>query len=241
MMVVALSVGLIITMLLLGLNIDVILSKRHTNKTYDARENVSKDYKDNRDELSNRYTDKAHELNKGLLKDYNDNQNRLANRRQSSAYVKELTNKLNQPIVFEDGTVNRLWKYLNIDESTDLELEYDVIFLEEPRFTHPVFNFNKRFPEFSNPPYKHEVKSLKWFDDIEQKAILLEVETIEKLSTQFVRKILDIIIEKSRIKNERMYQGRINKAFSTYHAIDPNETSVLEKSMREVSEELKHM
>lgn len=218
MMVVALSVGLVITMLLLGLNIDVILSKRHTNKTYDARERLLKDYNIN-----------------------NNNQDSVANRRKSSAYVKELKNKLNQPIVFEDGTVNRLWKYLNIDESTDLELEYDVVFLEEPRFTHPVFNFNKHFPEYSHTPYKHEVKSLKWFDDIEQKAILSEVETIEKLSTQFVRKILDIIIEKSRIKNERMYQGRINKAFSTYHAIDPNETSVLEKSMREVSEELKHM
>lgn len=217
MMVVALSVGLVITMLLLGLNIDVILSKRHTNKTYDARERLLKDY------------------------NINNNQDSVANRRKSSAYVKELKNKLNQPIVFEDGTVNRLWKYLNIDESTDLELEYDVVFLEEPRFTHPVFNFNKHFPEYSHTPYKHEVKSLKWFDDIEQKAILSEVETIEKLSTQFVRKILDIIIEKSRIKNERMYQGRINKAFSTYHAIDPNETSVLEKSMREVSEELKHM
>ena len=217
MMVVALSVGLVITMLLLGLNIDVILSKRHTNKTYDARERLLKDY------------------------NINNNQDSVANRRKSSVYVKELKNKLNQPIVFEDGTVNRLWKYLNIDESTDLELEYDVVFLEEPRFTHPVFNFNKHFPEYSHTPYKHEVKSLKWFDDIEQKAILSEVETIEKLSTQFVRKILDIIIEKSRIKNERMYQGRINKAFSTYHAIDPNETSVLEKSMREVSEELKHM
>ena len=218
MMVVALSVGLVVVMLIVGLYIGTILLKRHTIETHDARERLLKDYNIN-----------------------NNNQDSVANRRKSSAYVKELTNKLNQPIVFEDGTVNRLWKYLNIDESTDLELEYDVVFLEEPRFTHPVFNFNKHFPEYSHTPYKHEVKSLKWFDDIEQKAILSEVENIEKLSTQFVRKILDIIIEKSRIKNERIYQGRINKAFSTYHAIDPNETSVLEKSMREVSEELKHM
>ena len=218
MMVVALSVGLVVVMLIVGLYIGTILLKRHTIETHDARERLLKDYNIN-----------------------NNNQDSVANRRKSSAYVKELKNKLNQPIVFEDGTVNRLWKYLNIDESTDLELEYDVVFLEEPRFTHPVFNFNKHFPEYSHTPYKHEVKSLKWFDDIEQKAILSEVETIEKLSTQFVRKILDIIIEKSRIKNERMYQGRINKAFSTYHASDLNETSVLEKSMREVSEELKHM
>ena len=218
MMVVALSVGLVVVMLIVGLYIGTILLKRHTNETHDVRECLLKDYNIN-----------------------NNNQDSVANRRKSSAYVKELKNKLNQPIVFEDGTVNRLWKYLNIDESTDLELEYDVVFLEEPSFTHPVFNFNKHFPEYSHTPYKHEVKSLKWFDEVEQEAILLEVETIEKVSTQFVRKILDIIIEKSRIKNERMYQGRINKAFSTYHAIDPNETSVLEKSMREVSDELKHM
>ena len=218
MMVVALSVGLVVVMLIVGLYIGTILLKRHTNETHDVRECLLKDYNIN-----------------------NNNQDSVANRRKSSAYVKELKNKLNQPIVFEDGTVNRLWKYLNIDESTDSELEYDVIFLEEPRFTHPLFNFNKHFPEYSHTPYKHEVKSLKWFDDIEQKAILSEVENIEKLSTQFVRKILDIIIEKSRIKNERVYQRKINEAFNTYHASDLNETSVLEKSMREVSEELKHM
>lgn len=218
MITVLMSVGLVVVMLIVGLYIGTILLKRHTNETHDVRECLLKDYNIN-----------------------NNNQDSVANRRKSSTYVKELKNKLNQPIVFEDGTVNRLWKYLNIDESTDLELEYDVIFLEEPRFTHPVFNFNKRFPEFSHTPYKHEVKSLKWFDDIEQKAILSEVETIEKLSTQFVRKILDIIIEKSRIKNERVYQRKINEAFNTYHASDLNETSVLEKSMREVSDELKHM
>lgn len=218
MMVVALSVGLVVVMLIVGLYVGTILLKRHTNETHDVRECLLKDYNIN-----------------------NNNQDSVANRRKSSAYVKELKNKLNQPIVFEDGTVNRLWKYLNIDESTDSELEYDVIFLEEPRFTHPLFNFNKHFPEYSHTPYKHEVKSLKWFDDIEQKAILSEVENIEKLSTQFVRKILDIIIEKSRIKNERVYQRKINEAFNTYHASDLNETSVLEKSMREVSEELKHM
>lgn len=218
MITVLMSVGLVVVMLIVGLYIGTILLKRHTVETHDARERLLKDYNIN-----------------------NNNQDSVANRRKSSTYVKELKNKLNQPIVFEDGTVNRLWKYLNIDESTDLELEYDVVFLEEPRFTHPVFNFNKRFPEFSHTPYKHEVKSLKWFDDIEQKAILSEVETIEKLSTQFVRKILDIIIEKSRIKNERVYQRKINEAFNTYHASDLNETSVLEKSMREVSDELKHM
>lgn len=218
MITVLMSVGMVVVMLIVGLYIGTILLKRHTNETYDARERLLKDYNIN-----------------------NNNQDSVANRRKSSTYVKELKNKLNQPIVFEDGTVNRLWKYLNIDESTDLELEYDVVFLEEPRFTHLVFNFNKHFPEYSHTPYKHEVKSLKWFDEVEQEAILLEVETIEKVSTQFVRKILDIIIEKSRIKNERVYQRKINEAFNTYHAIDPNETSVLEKSMREVSDELKHM
>lgn len=218
MITVLMSVGLVVVMLIVGLYIGTILLKRHTVETHDTRERLLKDYNIN-----------------------NNNQDSVANRRKSSAYVKELKNKLNQPIVFEDGTVNRLWKYLNIDESTDSELEYDVMFLEEPRFTHPLFNFNKHFPEYSHTPYKHEVKSLKWFDDIEQKAILSEVENIEKLSTQFVRKILDIIIEKSRIKNERVYQRKINEAFNTYHASDLNETSVLEKSMREVSDELKHM
>jgi len=149
--------------------------------------------------------------------------------------LKPLTDKLNESVIFKDGSVNRLWKYIDIDKSSNNRLYFSIEY--RVRFENS-FNFRRIHNTKDNT---NVAKSLEWYDDVEKEIILSEVEKIEKITPQAVQNTLNVIDEYDRLKNEKNHRNRVNEANNFYHVKTNERTSKLEKSLQDVRKKLEKM
>lgn len=150
----------------------------------------------------------------------------VSKRFKPSSYKKyilnEITDMLNQVIIINDKKVTRLWKYLDISQSSDKRL---------------VFSF-----EDENDFGFVDVKSLNGgYKDkkLESEAILYEAQTVEKISKDTVINISNILIDKEIKKKQEIYQDKADDAFEKFEANTDEQPTTLEQSLKKVSENLK--